>query len=783
MRCDLEPIVRIKLKILLVVTFSSFLSVSMVHAVSENKDKSNSNEEKVLDEIIFEAPKVELRDTFDDFMPLPTAKFKVKSQDIANTNAVTIEDTVRYSPNIEVRKRYIGDHNGVVSMRGNGNFQTARHMVFVDGFPLHSMLQTRWNGAPQWNFVAPDEAETITITYGPFSPKYSGNAMGGVIDIETRQPYQEEWVLKTTGWVHDWTHFKNEDTSIGYKTFFSYGNKQDKLSYYMFFNRLEGFVQPTNLQEDTSTSVADGSENAATGAFRFMDNRSRDSIGFSDDGEEKVENNILKIKSDYKFSDSFKLRGMLGYLIRHNEQLNVKNYLRNSSGIIWGGAGNTNISYGGRRFQIKASHFNVTTRDKQDLLLGLGAEGKIVRGWNYDMVLSSYIKLDDTYRSSDENPSDPNYDHSGSLTQFQDTGWQLLELKFNKDNFLNNANLKFEGGYHYDHARMETIKWNVSDWEHDEKDKGTYNSSTGGQTDTHAIHANLGWKFRPKWDLQMGGRLEAWRSFNAFEHESEGEIGGHDHVNEQAFSPKFSIGYKPNSEWDYQFSLARATRFPIPEEMFSNIDDYDDKNISNPGLKPEVGNHVTFMVSHYKPKGSTKLNLFFDYINDTIFNDNVTGFGTTSTFVNIDLVRTMGAEFVLKRKDFLIPKHDFSFNAAFTDAKILFYNVTPAAHGKDLPRVPDLRVKFQSVYHFLDNWDGMIAARWQDRMWGRLQNDDPLDGSGGHSEYLFLDVKTNYESKNFVSSFGVTNLTNETAWTGPHQFPNRTYVLDIKWKI
>jgi hypothetical protein len=77
----------------------------------------------------------------------------------------------------------------------------------------------------------------------------------------------------------------------------------------------------------------------------------------------------------------------------------------------------------------------------------------------------------------------------------------------------------------------------------------------------------------------------------------------------------------------------------------------------------------------------------------------------------------------------------------------------------------------------------MIALNWQDRMWGRLQNDDPLDGSGGHSEYLFLDIKTNYESKSFVSSFGITNFTNETAWTGPHQYPSRTYILDIKWKV
>ncbi len=154
-------------------------------------DLANAEEEKnegaALQEIIIEAPKAELKDTFEDFMPLPTAKFKVKKEEIETINVVTVEDAVRYLPSMEIRRRYIGDPNGVISMRGNGNFQTARHMLFVDGFPLHSMLRTRWNGAPQWNFVAPDEIGSINVTFGPFSPKHSGNAMGGVIDIVTRQ--------------------------------------------------------------------------------------------------------------------------------------------------------------------------------------------------------------------------------------------------------------------------------------------------------------------------------------------------------------------------------------------------------------------------------------------------------------------------------------------------------------------------------------------------------------------------------------------------------------------
>jgi len=61
----------------------------------------------------------------------------------------------------------------------------------------------------------------------------------------------------------------------------------------------------------------------------------------------------------------------------------------------------------------------------------------------------------------------------------------------------------------------------------------------------------------------------------------------------------------------------------------------------------------------------------------------------------------MGAEFVLKRKDFLIPKHDFSFNTAFTDAEILFYNVTPAAHEKTYPVSQTGEINFSRYIIFL----------------------------------------------------------------------------------
>jgi iron complex outermembrane receptor protein len=760
---------------LLVLSLSLFLVFTLAaHAADQNEVKS-------LDEIVIEAPKAELRDTFDDFMPIPTSKFKVDRQEIDTINTISIEDTVRYAPNIEVRRRYFGDPNGVISMRGNGNFQTARQMVFVDGFALHSLLRTRFNGAPQWNFVAADETDHVNITYGPFSPKHSGNAMGGVIDIQSRQPNQEEWTLQTTGWVQDWELHQSKGNAPGYKTFFAHGNKIGKLSYYMFYNRLETQTQPTGA---TSRATPDGqtATTAVTGAINLRDATAADVVIFGDDGEENSIQDLFKMKMNYDFSSQFKLRGMIAFLDRHRDQLNVNNYVRDANGNkVWS---STNLSLNGKAFRIRANDFDVSKQDKRDLLIGVGAKGTLANNWKYDVTLSTYFILQDEARDSDENPRDPVFDGSGRLTEFSDTGWQMVEMRFNKEAILNSKNTSFEGGYHYDHAKLETVRHNIPNWEFSERDEGTFDESSGGETDTHAFYGNLGFQLTKKWDLQAGLRSEVWRSFNGFKHEAASDLGGHLHRMEYAFSPKLSLGFKPNDEWDLRFSLARATRFPLPQELFENVDDLQNSSISSPGLKPEVGNHATIMIGNYKPKKTIQLNLFFDEVTDTIFSDqDITGSTTTSTFVNIDKVRTFGAEFVTQRRDFLISKHDLSFNISYTNSEIRRHDSNPSVAGNRLPRIPEWRAKFQSLYHLTNKWNAMVAGRYQDKAFGQIDNSDILRGDNGQDEYFFLDLKTTYQFKTVNASFGVNNLTDQQAYTGPHTFPNRSYSVDLKWNF
>ena len=113
---------------------------------------------------------------------------RITREQIELQNAQTVEEALKFMPSLQIRQRFPGDPNGVMAIRGSDMFSTGRNMVFVDGMPIHNFLQASFNGAPRWSMVGPNEVEAIDVVYGPYSAEYSGNSMGGVVNITTRMP-------------------------------------------------------------------------------------------------------------------------------------------------------------------------------------------------------------------------------------------------------------------------------------------------------------------------------------------------------------------------------------------------------------------------------------------------------------------------------------------------------------------------------------------------------------------------------------------------------------------
>jgi iron complex outermembrane receptor protein len=251
-------------------------------------------------------------------------------EDLVSINAVTTEDLVRYEPGLIIRRRYIGDANGTLGMRGSNMFQTARTMVFADGIPLHYLLQTQWNGAPRWALVGPDEVARIDVISGPFSAEYSGNAMGGVINIETAIPTEREIHARGSWFRQDFDAAGFDENLDGYKGFLSYGDRFGDLSVYASWNHLENDSQPMDFRF-APTRPAAGGETGVTGAHQDTDEIGNAVAVFGDTGIEQAVTDQWKLKVGYEAGEWLALV-TAAYESRDIERDAAGNYLRNAAG-------------------------------------------------------------------------------------------------------------------------------------------------------------------------------------------------------------------------------------------------------------------------------------------------------------------------------------------------------------------------------------------------------------------------------------------------------------------
>ena len=80
---------------------------------------------------------------------LPATVETVTPAQFQNWNVVNCEDVLQYMPNLAVRKRFIGDLNSIIAVRGTSNSQSARGLVYADGMLLSNLLGNSYSFPPE----------------------------------------------------------------------------------------------------------------------------------------------------------------------------------------------------------------------------------------------------------------------------------------------------------------------------------------------------------------------------------------------------------------------------------------------------------------------------------------------------------------------------------------------------------------------------------------------------------------------------------------------------------
>ena len=124
---------------------------------------------------------------------VPAAMSVVTRSDIASRGADNVLEAIRGEAGVSLQGRSIGGRK-VLSLRGMDSKHTlflvdGRRVSASDGVIGHSDLQYDW--------IAVDDIERIEIVRGPLSVLYGSEAMGGVVNVITRQP-SDRWRFGAT---------------------------------------------------------------------------------------------------------------------------------------------------------------------------------------------------------------------------------------------------------------------------------------------------------------------------------------------------------------------------------------------------------------------------------------------------------------------------------------------------------------------------------------------------------------------------------------------------------
>ncbi|MGF6758871.1 TonB-dependent receptor [Paraburkholderia sp. GAS42] len=707
---------------------------------------------------------------------LPATTETVTREQLESRNVVNTEDALKYLPNLAVRKRFIGDLNSIIAVRGTSNVQSARGLVYADGLLLSNLLGNSYSFPPRWSMVFPDEIQQVDVIYGPYSALYPGNSLGATVLITTRMPTKFEATADVKAFTQHFDLYGVNQNFNGTEASATIGDRIGKFSWFIGANHLENTSQP--LQFATlaqSTTPAKPGDTPVTGAY-FYNNQTNSPtavLGVNGEGIEHTVQDQLKVKMQYDFTPTVQGGFTLGYWHQtYNSETST--FLRDANGNpVYSGR----VAINGFEYNIPAAAMAPSLGSSENWLYGAWLKTHNATGWNAEAIASHYDVSNSVARTA--NAGGPG-NGPGVVTFGDGTGWKTLDLKTtytpaSPQAGLTNHALSF--GYHYDNYFLDNETYNTAAWR--DGAAGSFANAFRGRTQTQAADAQDAWRFLPRWKFVYGLRYEDWRAYDGFQ-----ALGAttlpYPGADQHHFSPKASLSFDVTDDLTLRASIARAYRFPTVGELFQGKINGSTIINNNPNLQPEddLSKELTAEWAHWN--GVFRLTLFQDDVKNTIFSQtHTTVIPNVTSFQNIGKVRSRGVETAYEGQDVFVRGLDLIANAAYTQSKILENAQNPATVGKYFYRIPLWRANVAATYHFDARAAMTLAARYSGRQYNTLTNTDSNpDVFGGTSTYVVADAKFTFRpTKQSEIGIGVDNIF-DARYFVYHPYPGRTFYVE-----
>ncbi len=448
---------------------------------------------------------------------------------------------------------------------------------------------------------------------------------------------------------------------------------------------------------------------------------------------------------------------------------------------------------------------NKYTWDQTHLSNGIALKSDTKGVFDFDLSASSYNYLQDTMLNPfTVTATGVGFSQNGKITRNDGTNWQNADAKGIWRPYGYDGPQEISFGVHGDRYRLENPVYASSVWNATSSTGSGQLYSTGvGETRTDALWLQDAWKIVPNLKLTLGGRLETWRALDGFNlNTSTNGAGGitssiptvQPELSSTNFSPKASLSYDPNKDWNITANFGEAYRYPTVAELYQNVAVSNVVVFPNPLLTPEQDFTGELNIERHWSDGRVRLTLFGERTNNAIISQTNTVTNASNaqvvatTFGNVAAIRMQGVELSAEKNDVLITGLQLFGSVTYVDSRILsdptwagtnpLTGAPDTVVGKRVPYVPDWRARLGVTYRPNESWAFTVAARYSGKQYSTLDNTDIVSHVyGAFDNYIVADMKVHYNAtRNFSFDFGIDNLFNEQYFLF-HPFPGRTFVL------
>jgi iron complex outermembrane recepter protein len=725
---------------------------------------------------------------------LPQETYSITAKQIEETiNLKDPEDAVKYFPSLFVRKRNDGDNQAVLATRTWGLSSSARTLIYYDDLLVSALIGNNNSGAsPHWNLIVPEAIARIDFLDGPFAAAYPGNSIGGVLLITSKMPDHAFATAKETVSVMPWNQYGTKDTYASSVTSAAAGNRDGNISWLASANYTDSYQQP--LTYTTNGSLPAGT----TGGFTALNKQGvvADVVGTGALAHSQQTSGNLRVAYDV----TAQVQATYSLGIWNNVQTsNPQTYL-------------TSTATGAPTFAgITGFASNKYIWDQTHLSNAISLKSDTKGTYDFDLSASSYNYLQDImFNPFTVAPTGVGFSENGKITRNDGTNWQNVDAKGIWRPYGYDGPHEISFGIHGDRYDLENPVYLSNMWNATPATgNGQLFSDGVGETRTGALWVQDAWKITSQLKLTLGAREEVWQALDGFNVNSVAKTGtgtpgvpiptlissstNQPALNSANFSPKVSLSYDINKDWNVTGNFGEAYRYPTVTELYQNASSGTVLLTPNPFLTPEQDLNGEFVVERHWDDGRVRLTLFREHVNNAIISQTNFVAGTSNaitTFSNVGAIRMQGFELAAEKDNVAIPGLKLFGSVTYVDSRILsdptfvsnLTNLPTNVVGNRVPNVPDWRATLGTTYRPNDKWAFTFAARYSGKQYSTLDNSDTVSHVfGAFDNYVVADLKVHYNAtQNFAFDFGIDNIFNEQYFLF-HPFPGRTYVLAGKY--